>query len=459
MPRPRDLVILAGLAAMQASAALPLTIGIGFLAASGPFLRPEALLLGAAFLGVIASLVAVMAGKSSWIGRATLGAGAILGVVLPAALSATGIGGIAALLLALGAVYWRGIALVMAEPEAEDIVFRFSMGLGLFVIGCVVVTARGMMFEPRVAALLTVAGVIFVLAALVSLAAAALQRSLGGGGIATSVGGLALFLAAVAGLAVVAYRLVTSHIGGTVATILSPIWDALTYGLAFGLAFLLSPLFSLIERTHYRLPRPVIATPNTLGRRIPTPTARGTPHVLISHSTDALLAAIVIGIAILLLVVLIWRTSSVVGRRPQKDEESEREPIEWSPAGIWRGLLTWVRSFFHGTVEAAAQTVHAVRTRITGPSYPSDPVRHVYAQILHRASVNGLTRPPATTPLEFQAALSSQWPDGAPDFAAITEAYIRRRYGEMPSGGEEITRMREHWQHLRTIMRRPKPAT
>lgn len=445
---------------MEASAVLPLLVGIGFISTRGPLLRPELLLVWAAVAGVIASLLAAAYGRSSWVGRIALGAGVLLSVIAPVALSTTGTGGAAALLLALGIVYWRGIAVVMAEPEAEDLVFRFSMGLGLIIIGCVVVTARGMMFDPRVATLLTMAAVVFVLAALAGLAAAGLQRSLAGGGVITSVAALGVFLAMLSGLALLSFAIVTSHIGGTIATILSPIWDAIVRGTALLLAFLLSPLFALIERTHFRLPRmPVVTTPTLPGHKIPTPTPRQNQPVIISHSTDAILAAVVIAAAILLLGFIIWRTTSAINGRKRTEENEERAPMEWSPRAIWRGLLNWFRGLFRGTVQAAVQTVKQVRSRIAGPSYPSDPVRRVYAQILYRAAVHGVARPPAATPLEFQRALTYEWPEGAGDFAAVTEAYIRRRYGEMSSGQEEIAHLREHWQRLRTIMRRRKPAT
>jgi multisubunit Na+/H+ antiporter MnhC subunit len=458
---PRYLVVLFALAIMEASAALGVGIGIGFVSTAGPFLGPEVLFLWAAIAGVIASVLAAVYGRVSWAGRLALAAGAIVSVILPAVLTTSGTGGAAALLLALGAVYWRGIAVVMAEPEAEDIVFRFTMGLGIFTIGCVVLTARGMMFQPRVAGLVTVAGVIFVLAALSALAAASLRRSTVAGATASSIAAVCVYLAIVAALALAGYRLVTSHVGGTIATILSPIWDAITYGIAFFLTLLLRPLFALIQRTHFRLPRmPVISTPNTLGHRVPTPVPRKTPQVFISHSTDALLTAIVIGIAILALVAIIWRTAAAIsGRKGREEGGEEREPVEWSPADIWRGLLAWFRGLFRGTVEAAAHSVQVVRSRIGGPSYPADPVRRVYAQVLYRASVYGLARPPAATPLEFQRALSSRWPEGANEFAAVTEAYIRRRYGEMTSGQEEVATLREQWQQLRTVMRRPRPAS
>lgn len=460
MPRPKELVILLGLAVMEGSAALPIFIGIGFLSTRGPLLRPELFLLWAVLAGGAAALLTVVYGRASWVGRFALAIGALASVIAPTVLTTSAIGAAAALLLALGFVYWRGIAVVMAEPDGEDIVFRFSMGLGLIIIGCVVVTARGMMFEPRVATLLTLSGVVFVLATLVGLAAASMQRSIAGGGVATSIAALGVFLVLMSGLALLSFAVVTSHIGGAIATILSPIWDAIVLAIALLLTFLLSPLFTLIQRTHFRLPRmPVISTPNTFGHKIPTPTPRQIHPVLISRSTDALLAALVIGAAILLLGFIIWRTASALGGRKRSVENDDREVMEWSPRDIMRGVAAWFRGLFRGTVQTAVQTVQHVRSRIAGPSYPSDPVRRVYAQILYRASVNGLARPPAATPLEFQRALTHEWPDGAGDFAAVTEAYMRRRYGEMPSSPEEIAGLRRRWQHLRTVMRRPKPAT
>lgn len=460
MLRPRELIVTVAVAAMEAMALLPIMVGIGFVATEDSVFQPAALFLLAAAAGVAASLGGRLYGRIRWLGRLLLVLGALLAVLLPAWLTTDTTGGTISLVLALGVVYWRGVAAVLAEPEAEDVVYRFTTGLGAFVAGCVVATARGMMFEPRTASVLTLAGVAFVLAALIGLAASSLRRSLGGGGVETSIAALTLFFGAVAAMAAGGYLLVTSHIGGAIATALSPVWDAVVYGIAATLTFILSPLFALIQRTHFRLPRmPVMKTPNTLGHRIPTPQPRPGHHVFISHSTDAILAAIVIGVAVLLLGFIIWRTASALGTRRAPEKEREDETVEWSLGAIWHGILGWIQGLFRGTARATVATVQRVRQRIGGPSYPSDPVRRVYAQVLYRAAVNGLARPAATTPLEFERELTYRWPDGAPDFAAVTEAYIRRRYGEVAPEGDEIASLKERWQRLRTIMRRPKPST
>jgi hypothetical protein len=99
--------------------------------------------------------------------------------------------------------------------------------------------------------------------------------------------------------------------------------------------------------------------------------------------------------------------------------------------------------------------VEVTRRRVLGPSYPTDPIRRVYAQVLHRAARNGLTRPQSTTPWEFELHLQRRWPEGGQAFSAITQAYVRRRYAEESLTEDDIRRLREHWQQLRRVMRAP----
>lgn len=125
---------------------------------------------------------------------------------------------------------------------------------------------------------------------------------------------------------------------------------------------------------------------------------------------------------------------------------------------MWRALIAWLAGLFRRGVVATGQAAGRARRRVLGPSYPADPVRRVYAQLLYRAARHGLERQPTVTPAEFQQRLEAWWPESADDFAAVTRAYIRRRYGDVTPDEAEIRRVREHWRNIRTAMRTPHEA-
>jgi DNA-binding beta-propeller fold protein YncE len=80
----------------------------------------------------------------------------------------------------------------------------------------------------------------------------------------------------------------------------------------------------------------------------------------------------------------------------------------------------------------------------------------MYAQMLYRAELAGVLRPAAVTPAEFQVHLAQRWPDGEGDFAAMTDAYVQRRYGDIGFEATEVEEVCSHWQRLRALMRRAK---
>lgn len=66
-------------------------------------------------------------------------------------------------------------------------------------------------------------------------------------------------------------------------------------------------------------------------------------------------------------------------------------------------------------------------------------VRRLYARLLHLAEAHGVQRDPAKTPLEFQADLLGLFADRPTEVKALTQAYVRVRYGELPESQEEVS--------------------
>ncbi len=75
-------------------------------------------------------------------------------------------------------------------------------------------------------------------------------------------------------------------------------------------------------------------------------------------------------------------------------------------------------------------------------------IRRIYQQMCDTADACGYPRLEAETPYEYLASLSHVWPQGAPQTALITQAYVRARYGEIPETREELAQILTAWQHL-----------
>jgi hypothetical protein len=75
--------------------------------------------------------------------------------------------------------------------------------------------------------------------------------------------------------------------------------------------------------------------------------------------------------------------------------------------------------------------------------------------VLRRTKALGLGMPSTSTPLEFQARITDRWPEGAPEIDLVTAAYVRRRYGDLLPGQDEISAVRAGWQRLRHVIKGP----
>jgi hypothetical protein len=75
-------------------------------------------------------------------------------------------------------------------------------------------------------------------------------------------------------------------------------------------------------------------------------------------------------------------------------------------------------------------------------------IRRVYGSLLDLCEELGLERPVATTPLEFRPKVEELFPDHVRDVRAITGAYVRVRYGELPEREGQVAAIERAWERI-----------
>lgn len=151
--------------------------------------------------------------------------------------------------------------------------------------------------------------------------------------------------------------------------------------------------------------------------------------------------------------------------------------------GIWRDLSfgKWLLRLFgllRGLVEGtrrASQTLRRhLRLRFTRPSPPApqapwryfslrrlsprDRVRYFYLSTAERASRQGLARPPASTPLEYEGLLRRELPEATGEIHELTIAFIEARYTAHPIVEEHVNWVQQVWRRLRQMLTNRKKA-
>lgn len=388
--------------------------------------------------------------------RAILLAGGAVSAIVPARLVATEwlslVTGAALLVIA----YWRGASLAQEIPDYPQVQARFGIGFGILFTGLVWIVARGVIDRPVLWHMLAVSGIVYTILAMIALVLARVERTREPGATGPIVLAVGLQLAFLTLISLAAIFIFAHDLATALFNVTRPLWDAVGPLWFKLLAVMFGPLQWLIDliRTHAHTAHPL-----TLVHRPPpadhTPHKR--PHATAVHSPFLTIAGIVILLAFVAGIgTAIWKAAARFPRlRRERGYDEERRTL-LSFAAVWHGFLLWLRGLLRSSTGIAESFAKATRRRIVGPEYPEDPVRRIYAQLLHRAARLGVPRPSGATPVEFQGVLTQAWPEGATDFAAVTGAYMLRRYGEVNTGAEEVTALREQWQRLRTVMRRPE---
>lgn len=79
-------------------------------------------------------------------------------------------------------------------------------------------------------------------------------------------------------------------------------------------------------------------------------------------------------------------------------------------------------------------------------------IRKIYASMVDLAGEAGYGRRPAETPYEYRSVLYRAFPGGQEPVDAITEAYVRVHYGEVPDTREEMARIVRYWELVQTLV-------
>lgn len=466
MPPLRGLITTALLVIMEVVASFTIVMGSGLF--SGPPLGDALfwLLVPVALAGAVVSLV-VSGGP--WSGRApriiTIGVGVVLMLALALPLAAHPFSALLTAIL-VGAIYYRGAAAAGEPPTHQQVMRRFGLGLGLMAIGILWITARGIIYQAEVWHLIALLGISYVVLAMVALVLSRVEATREPGAAAAVALAVALQLGFLLLLGLAAVLLFAHDIGGYLLALTAPFWHLIGFLLKEFILALVTPLFWALNlvRTHThaisQVTRPArhivhcvepfqpnphhypVCPPN---KRLHAPKPNQLP-LLIAGSITLVLIFIGLG-------VLVWKTLPHLPRlTPERGFREERRFL--SPAEIWALLRAWVRSLLRRGTDLAASTAAGARRRIFGLDYPQDPVRQVYARLLRRAAAAGLVRDSTLTPSEFQYQLTARWPAGAEAFAVLTDAYILRRYGEIPFAEEQLRLLRAQWGQARALMRR-----
>ena len=131
---------------------------------------------------------------------------------------------------------------------------------------------------------------------------------------------------------------------------------------------------------------------------------------------------------------------------------STADAFSWQ--GWWRQLLGWLRAWLAGGSAPTGQAARAEQ-RAGAAVAEQRSIRALYREFLTMVARAGFERQPSTTPSELASEVGSARPAAARAISAMTDLYVRVRYGEEPIGRDDLSRMRSALQQARRDLTPP----
>jgi len=143
---------------------------------------------------------------------------------------------------------------------------------------------------------------------------------------------------------------------------------------------------------------------------------------------------------------------------PKKREDEPGPPVSDAPpfswAGWWSALLRWFGGWLSGSRQRSTERAGQTGLRAAAAPAEQRSIRALYRDLLTAAERAGFDRSPSTTPAELAGTMSRARPVVREPIRAITDLYVRTRYGEETAGRDSVNRMRAAVQQVREELTR-----
>jgi hypothetical protein len=122
---------------------------------------------------------------------------------------------------------------------------------------------------------------------------------------------------------------------------------------------------------------------------------------------------------------------------------SRTNEVETLPTDLMASMRNWLER----RAERLGQRLS--RLGLGGKLRAAARIRRIYAQLMALSAELGSPRREWQTPLEYMVTLHGLFPEHSDELAAVTGAYVRVRYGELPESRSEVTRVERAWKALK----------
>jgi len=341
--------------------------------------------------------------------------------------------------------WWRGLRLAQRPLDVGSVGLSFRTGV-LIMVAAVAMVSQMLDWSPTP----FVFGFIFLSLMAVALARAEEVGSWREGLPFPFSAGWLLSIAAAAGsvilITVGLIALITGKEFLQALALLGPVWDlarlALLVVISIALAIIFPLLSLLADRLLALMQNGPLERPELLSGEIPLLK----PEELLSRTSPfepygdilALLAMVGAILIVSLGFGRLWQARRRLGEAQVESAWGERK----RPGGLGDRARQGLRSFME-------------RFRALDRWYAAASIRRIYAQMVASASRRGFPRPGSDTPFEYLPTLVKSWPAMEPQIEAITGAYVRAHYGELPETAEELHSIRTTWDQIRRSPEEP----